>query len=263
MHAAWGGTPAAALTVAIVARLTLCFGGDASAAGALEPSLADYNTILQLEPGNVDAMYYRGTVYEKLGLLDEAISDFSAVLTLDPNHIKASYARGACRNLKGDFQKAIGEQQLLAGQHTCTPAPLHVLRVVGWTSLGTKVYVWFGYRQRVPELRHCAVLAAEDYTYALERDKKPSRTHRSSRSNKLISLREGLLSKSATSTGDAAGAAASGLNSLTLSTATSSDIGSVLNVHDDGEQPTLCWGLFVHLGRCKQSSRWRPEHARG
>lgn len=78
-------------------------------AGCLEPSLADYNTILQLEPGNVDALHYRGTVYEKLGQLDEAISDFSAVLTLDPNHIKASYARGACRNLKGDFQKAIGE----------------------------------------------------------------------------------------------------------------------------------------------------------
>lgn len=78
-------------------------------AGCLEPSLEDYNTILQLEPGNVDALYYRGTVYEKLGRLDEAISDFSAVLTLDPNHIKASYARGACRNLKGDFQKAIGK----------------------------------------------------------------------------------------------------------------------------------------------------------
>lgn len=88
--------------------------------------------------------------------------------------------------------------------------------------------------------------AAEDYTYALERDKKPSRTHRSSRSNKLISLREGLLSKSAASTGDAAGGAAAAataaneLNSLTLSTATSSDMGSVLNAHDDGE-----WGQLA------------------
>jgi hypothetical protein len=79
--------------------------------------------------------------------------------------------------------------------------------------------------------------AAEDYTYALERDKKQPRANRNSRSNKLISLREGLLSKSAASTGDAAAgaaAAASGLNSLTLSTATSSDMGSVLNAHDDG-----------------------------
>lgn len=90
------------------------------------------------------------------------------------------------------------------------------------------------------------MLPAEDYTYALERDKKPSRTHRSSRSNKLISLREGLLSKSATA-GDAAAAAANGLNSLALSTATSSDIGSVLNAHDDGEPPRL--GLACLLSR--------------
>jgi tetratricopeptide (TPR) repeat protein len=79
-----------------------------ASAGALEASLADYNAVLQLEPRNVDALYYRGTVYEKLGKLDEAIADFTAVLTLDPNHIKASYARGACRNLKGDFASAIG-----------------------------------------------------------------------------------------------------------------------------------------------------------
>lgn len=85
------------------------------ATGSLEPSLADYNAVLQLEPGNVDALYYRGTVFEKLGQLDEAIGDFTAVLTLDPNHIKASYARGACRNLKGDFQKAIGK-----GKHSAT-----------------------------------------------------------------------------------------------------------------------------------------------
>jgi hypothetical protein len=30
-------------------------------------------------------------------------------------------------------------------------------------------------------------------------------------------------------------------------------MGSVLNAHDDGEQPTLCWGLVVYMGRCKQS----------
>eukprot|EP00879_Flechtneria_rotunda_P029399 GHRR01031801.1.p1 GENE.GHRR01031801.1~~GHRR01031801.1.p1 ORF type:complete len:195 (+),score=68.92 GHRR01031801.1:817-1401(+) len=75
--------------------------------GALELSLADYNAVLHLEQHNIDALYYRGTVFEKLGRLDEAISDFTAVLTLDPNHIKASYARGACRNLQGDFASAI------------------------------------------------------------------------------------------------------------------------------------------------------------
>lgn len=79
--------------------------------GALEQSLADYGAVLQYEPSNIDALYYRGCVYEKLGQLDEAIADFTGVLRLDPNHIKASYARGACRNLKGEFSQAIGEQQ--------------------------------------------------------------------------------------------------------------------------------------------------------
>eukprot|EP00879_Flechtneria_rotunda_P029697 GHRR01032138.1.p1 GENE.GHRR01032138.1~~GHRR01032138.1.p1 ORF type:complete len:183 (+),score=39.25 GHRR01032138.1:817-1365(+) len=82
--------------------------------GALELSLADYNAVLHLEQHNIDALYYRGTVFEKLGRLDEAISDFTAVLTLDPNHIKASYARGACRNLQGDFASAIGAQFTVA-----------------------------------------------------------------------------------------------------------------------------------------------------
>jgi len=80
-------------------------------AGTLAASLADYNIVLQLEPHNADALYYRGTVFEKMGHLDEAISDFTAVLRLDPNHIKASYSRGACRNLKGDFASAIGKQE--------------------------------------------------------------------------------------------------------------------------------------------------------
>lgn len=82
-------------------------------AGALQEALDDYNSVLRLEPRNVDALYHRGTVYEKLGCLDEAIHDFTAVLTLDPNHVKAGYARGACRNLKGEFFEAIGEQLVM------------------------------------------------------------------------------------------------------------------------------------------------------
>ena len=57
----------------------------------------------------MEAIFHRGTVYEKLGQLDEAIEDFSKVLSLEPDHVKASYARGTCRNLKGDFAPAIGE----------------------------------------------------------------------------------------------------------------------------------------------------------
>lgn len=76
-------------------------------ADRLEESLADYNTALAMNPENMDARFYRGRVYERMGQLDHAIADFSAVLKMDPNHIKASYARGACQNLKGEFEAAI------------------------------------------------------------------------------------------------------------------------------------------------------------
>ena len=49
--------------------------------------------------------------------LDEAIDDFSKVLSLEPDHVKASYARGTCRNLKGDFAPAIGENRLVEKSH--------------------------------------------------------------------------------------------------------------------------------------------------
>ena len=77
--------------------------------GELEASVSDYSTVLQIEADHVEAIFHRGTVYEKLGQLDEAIEDFSKVLSLEPDHVKASYARGTCRNLKGDFAPAIGE----------------------------------------------------------------------------------------------------------------------------------------------------------
>ena len=70
--------------------------------------MADYSTVLRIEPDHVEATFHRGTVYEKLTKLDEAIADFTKVLSLEPDHVKASYARGTCRNLKGDFAPAIG-----------------------------------------------------------------------------------------------------------------------------------------------------------
>jgi tetratricopeptide (TPR) repeat protein len=84
-----------------------------------EESLADYNQVLERDPSNIDARFYRGVVLERMGKLDQAISDFSVVLERDPNHIKASYARGACQNLKGEFAEAI--RTLLSQARTRLP----------------------------------------------------------------------------------------------------------------------------------------------
>lgn len=76
---------------------------------------------------------------------------------------------------------------------------------------------------------------ADDYTYALERDRKPAKSRSRSRGGKSSSLREGVLSRNTLQTDTAV----SGLSSLNLSNAsslTSSDIGSLqLHASDDGE----------------------------
>lgn len=72
-----------------------------------EESVADYNAILRRDAEDIDALYYRGVVYETMGNLEAAIADFTTVLRLDPNHVKASYARGACLNVKGEYAEAI------------------------------------------------------------------------------------------------------------------------------------------------------------
>jgi hypothetical protein len=89
---------------------------------------------------------------------------------------------------------------------------------------------------------HCLCLPADDYTYALERDRKPAKSGRS-RGSKGTSLREGLLSRSTLHTGnsDAASGGYSGLNSINLSNCTSLTSSEMASLHlhsgDDGEQP--------------------------
>ena len=157
--------------------------------------------MLRLEPRSVDALYHRGTIFEKLGSLDDAIRDFSGVLTLDPNHVKAGYARGACRNLKGEFFEAIGA----AGARLRARPAARAVRVLA-LRLPTPAVPPPPATHTAP---HHPPPRAEDYRYALERDRKPPK-------NRRPSLREGLLTR-----GAAAAGAASGVASLTISTANS------------------------------------------
>jgi tetratricopeptide (TPR) repeat protein len=78
-------------------------------AGAYDSAVNDYTQVIALEPRGTDAVFQRGSVFEKLGKLEDAVDDFSAVIALDPSHAKALYARGACLNLMGDFARAVGK----------------------------------------------------------------------------------------------------------------------------------------------------------
>ncbi|GFR50134.1 hypothetical protein Agub_g12286 [Astrephomene gubernaculifera] len=72
-----------------------------------DAALADYETLLALEPNNVDALFYRGTILEKRRDVEDAIRCYTAVLELEPQHHKALYNRAVCYSAKGSFQQAI------------------------------------------------------------------------------------------------------------------------------------------------------------
>ena len=92
--------------------------------------MQDFNRVLQLQPSNTDALYYRGNAFERQGLLDSAITDYSAVLAVDPNHVSASYSRACCRNRKGQLFEAVGTYAAphLACSRTARPAKRHAGR---------------------------------------------------------------------------------------------------------------------------------------
>lgn len=87
-------------------------------------------------PEDIDARYYRGVVYETMGNLEGAIADFTTVLRLDPNHVKASYARGACQNVKGDFAEAISTIHI---RRLLAHLSMHALRCKGVAARGGKL----------------------------------------------------------------------------------------------------------------------------
>ncbi len=61
---------------------------------------------LQLDPGNVHALFNRGISHEKRGDQRAAINDFTACIRLDPCNAVAYYNRAACYDAIGEFDKA-------------------------------------------------------------------------------------------------------------------------------------------------------------
>ena len=49
-------------------------------------AIEDYNTVIKLNPDNVEAYIHRGLAYHHKGEYDRAIGDFTRVIELKPNH---------------------------------------------------------------------------------------------------------------------------------------------------------------------------------
>lgn len=52
--------------------------------GRLDLALADFNSVLEIDPRNTFALNQRANVFNELALMDHAIRDYSAALEVDP-----------------------------------------------------------------------------------------------------------------------------------------------------------------------------------
>ena len=77
-------------------------------------AIADFDSVLKLEPQNVSAYYYRGLAQAKLGRLLEAEKDFTAAIFLDAGQASAYWQRGLVRERRGMKDLAASDRQKAA-----------------------------------------------------------------------------------------------------------------------------------------------------
>ena len=62
--------------------------------GEYDWAIEDYDTVIEMNPDNVEAYIYRGLAYHHKGKYDRAIEDFTKAIKLKPNYAGAYYDRG-------------------------------------------------------------------------------------------------------------------------------------------------------------------------
>jgi tetratricopeptide (TPR) repeat protein len=79
-----------------------------------EDAVADFTTVIDLQPDLVQARIMRGMAYGQMGLSQTAIAEFSRVIEMSPNNAQAYYARGReywqlreYDKAKEDYEKAV------------------------------------------------------------------------------------------------------------------------------------------------------------
>ncbi len=67
----------------------------------------DYTEVIDLNPENADAYYYRGVAFANKGDYDKAVQDYTQAISVDPKYAIAYSNRGAAFFNKGDIYQAI------------------------------------------------------------------------------------------------------------------------------------------------------------
>lgn len=72
----------------------MCRGISYDKMGKYESAVADFTTVLQLDPQNVNAVFNRGSSYDSMGQYDKAVADYSRALDLDASIASSSLQNG-------------------------------------------------------------------------------------------------------------------------------------------------------------------------
>jgi len=74
-------------------------------------AIADYTRAIELEPGYTSAYFNRAYAYGEISDYDKAIADYSKAIQLDPNDAQAYYNRALDYHNKGEVLKAQSDLQ--------------------------------------------------------------------------------------------------------------------------------------------------------
>lgn len=80
----------------------ICRGISFDKLGDFKKAVADFTTVIKLDPNNVNAYFNRGSAFDSLGQYDRAVSDYTKALDLDntgtdPVGAISSTGMNACR----------------------------------------------------------------------------------------------------------------------------------------------------------------------
>jgi tetratricopeptide (TPR) repeat protein len=77
--------------------------------GDLDHAIGDYNTALELQARDKEALYARGYALHEKGDFDRAIADYTAAIEIDGNDGDTFYSRALSYQAKGDLDHAIAD----------------------------------------------------------------------------------------------------------------------------------------------------------
>jgi tetratricopeptide (TPR) repeat protein len=65
-------------------------------------ALTDFSKVIEMQPGNAEAYYYRANAYFNLRKTKEAIADYTKAIELKPDYADAYFNRALCKQFLND-----------------------------------------------------------------------------------------------------------------------------------------------------------------